>query len=274
MKKATKVGIATGGAIVATGGAIAAYKLLSDGTPVAQSLSNASDAARGVFAGAVGLVNPVYRNSGARATPEQVEAWCRKVGRTQGANGIDQVGRVRTSPYINAVFPLDLRGFAIAAGEGAGVGEKGGTVLAVLLSVETNAGISPNAACYNYNFGNFKLYRQQWHADRTPPCYFLVDRVPSLDFYPSFNTPQDGIAEWARTTFANPRYARFGTMEALRAGDIRAFTRAIGQAGYARMYRDARSMDGRAQRLAGLGRFARNRAVIRGELLTFNDSIR
>lgn len=274
MNKATKVGIATTGTVVAAGGAIAAYKLLSDGTPVAQSLANATDAARGIAATAIGAVNPVYRNSGARATPEQVEAWCRKVGRTQGARGIQEVGRVRTSPYVNPSFPLDLRGFAIAAGEGAGVGDKGGTILAVLLSVETNAGISVNAACYNYNFGNFKLYRDQWHADETPPCYFLVDRVPSLDFYPSFNSVQEGIAAWSRVTFGNQRYNRFGTMDALRAGDLRAFTKAIGQAGYARMYRDPRSMDGRAQRLAGLGRFSRNRAVIDGSLITFNDSIR
>lgn len=273
MKKAAKVGIATASTLAVGGGAFAAYKLLSDGTPVAQSLSNATDAARGIVAGAIGAVNPVYRNSGARATPEQVEAWCRKVGRTQGPRGIQEVGRVRTSPYVNAAFPLDLRGFAIAAGEGAGVGEKGGTILAVLLSVETNAGLSVNAACYNYNFGNFKLYREQWHADQTPPCYFLVDRVPSLDFYPSFNTVQEGIAAWARVTFANQRYNRYGTLEALRNGDIRAFTKAIGQAGYARMYRDPRSMDGRAQRLAGLGRFRGNRAVIKGELLTFNDAI-
>ena len=98
--------------------------------------------------------------------------------------------------------------------------------------------------------------------------------MPSLDFYPSFNSVQEGIAAWSRVTFGNQRYNRFGTMDALRAGDLRAFTKAIGQAGYARMYRDPRSMDGRAQRLAGLGRFSRNRAVIDGSLITFNDSIR
>lgn len=273
MKGTTKVALGTSAGVVLAGGGASAYYLLKDGTPVSVSAANALDAARGMAAGAVAVVDPRFRNSGPMATPEQVEAWCRKVNRTQGARGITQVPRVRTSPYLNAQFPLDLHGFAAAAGEGTGTGLKGGTLLAVLLSVETNAGISPNAACWNNNFGNFKLYSGEWHADVTPPCYFLVDRVPSLDFYPSFETPQAGIARWASATFANRRYGNFGSMDALRAGDIRAFCRALGQGGYARVYRDPRAMDARAMRLAGLGRFRRNRAVIDGSLITFNDSI-
>lgn len=273
MKTTTKVAIA-GGSVVAVGGTATGVALYLNGTPPAQALENAVNGARQAVATGVGWVAPTYRNSGSRATPEQVQAWCRKVNRAQGPRGITEVNRVATSPYINAQFPLDLRGFAQAAGEGANVGTKGGTILAVLLSVETNAGISPRAACWNHNAGNFKLYREQWHMDVTPKCYFLVDRVPSLDFYPSFDNWQDGIARWASTTFANARYNRFGTMDALRAGDLRAFTRGIGQAGYARMYANARSMDARFQRLAGLGRFSRNRAVIDGSLITLNDSIR
>lgn len=272
MKTSMKVAIGAGSTL-AVGGAATGIALYVNGTPPAQAVENAVNGARQAVATGVGWVAPVYSNRGSRATPEQVTAWCRKVNRTQGARGITEVNRVATSPYINAQFPLDLRGFVQAAGEGANVGIKGGTILAVLLSVETNAGISPRAACWNHNAGNFKLYREQWHADITPKCYFLVDRVPSLDFYPSFDNWQDGIARWASATFANDRYNRHGTMDALRAGDLRAFTRAIGQAGYARMYRNPRSMDARFQRLAGLGRFSSNRAVIDGSQVTLNPSI-
>lgn len=268
------VAIGTGVTLVVGATAATAYQSIVNGQPVAQTVTSAVDAARQTVATGVGWVAPTYRNQGSRATPEQVQAWCRKVGRTQGSRGINEVPRRATSPYINAQFPLDLHGFAVAAGEGAQVGIKGGTILAVLLSVETNAGISANAACWNHNAGNFKFWRGDWHADQTPPCYFLVDRVPSLDFYPSFDTWQAGIARWATSTFANARYNQYGTMAALRSGDLRAFTRAIGQAGYARMYRNPRSMDARFQRLAGLGRFSRNRAVIDGSLVTLNDSIR
>lgn len=272
MKTSTKVAIGAGSTL-AVSGAATGIALYVNGTPPAQAVENAVNGARQAVATGVGWVAPVYSNRGSRATPEQVTAWCRKVNRTQGARGINEVPRVSCSPYINAQFPLDLHGFAAAAGEGAGVGIKGGTILAVLLSVETNAGISARAACYNYNAGNFKLYREQWHADQTPPCYFLVDRVPSLDFYPAFTEWQTGIREWKDRTFGNARYNRFGTMDALRAGDLRAFTRAIGQAGYARMYQNPRSMDARFQRLAGLGRFSRNTAVIDGSLITLNPSI-
>ena len=272
MKTSTKVAIGVGSTVV-VGGGVTGVALLVNGTPPQQAVQNAVNGARQAVDTGIGWVAPIYSNRGSRATPEQVTAWCRKVNRTQGARGINEVPRVATSPYINARFPLDLHGFAQAAGEGADVGIKGGTILAVLLSVETNAGISPRAACWNHNAGNFKLYREQWHADVTPKCYFLVDRVPSLDFYPSFDNWQSGIARWASTTFANARYNRFGTMDALRAGDLRAFTRAIGQAGYARMYQNARSMDARFQRLAGLGRFSRNTAVIDGSIITLNPSI-
>lgn len=272
MNKAKTAAIVGGSALLVSGAATG-VALYVNGTPPAQAIENATNAVRSAAATGVGWVSPLRRNIGSRATPEQVLAWCQKVNRTQGPRGITEVNRVQTSPYINAQFPLDLRGFVQAAGEGANVGVKGGTILAVLLSVETNAGISPRAACYNHNAGNFKLYREQWHADITPKCYFLVDRVPSLDFYPSFDTWQEGIARWASATFANTRYNRFGTMDALRAGDLRAFTRAIGQAGYARMYANARSMDARFQRLAGLGRFSRNRAVIDGSQVTLNPSI-
>jgi len=273
MNTGSKVAIGTVSTVAVGAGAYGVYQAVVNGQPIAQTASNAVDAARQTVATGVGWVAPTYRNQGSRATPEQIQAWCRKVNRVQGARGINEVARVATSPYINAQFPLDLHGFAVAAGEGARVGIKGGTILAVLLSVETNAGISPRAACWNHNAGNFKLYSQQWHAAQTPPCYFLVDRHPSLDFYPSFGNWEDGIREWAARTFANDRYNRFGTMDALRGGDLRAFTRAIGAAGYAAMYRNPRSMDARFQRLAGLGRFSRNRAVIDGSQVTLNPSI-
>lgn len=273
--------IVTGTIMAAGAGVAVGYQSIVNGTPVAQTLSNVASTARQGVASAVGVVAPTYRNTGNRATPAQIEAWCRKVGRRQGAQGIREVPRVRTSAYVDAAFPLDLRGFARKAGEGTGTGLKGGTILAVLCSVETGAGISPTAAFWNYNAGNFKLYREQWHADVTPPCYFLVDRHPSLDFYPSFDTLEAGIAAWARATFANDRYNRFGTMDALRNGDLRAFCRGIGLGGYARMYRydsigreTFRGMDARFRRLAGLGRYSRNRAVIDGSQVMLNDSIR
>lgn len=252
--------------VLAVGAAsVAIYQRVVNGQPVAQSLENAVNTARQGVASAVGVVNPLYRN-GPRATPEQRQRWIEKVHRTQGSRGINEVARVMTSPYISPTRPNDLRGFATFAGEGTGTGIRGGTVLAVLLSIETNAGISSRAACWNNNFGNFKLFSAQWHAEQTPPCYFLVDRVPSLDYYPSFDNAADGVRAWSNATFGNSRYNSHGTMDALRAGDIRAFTRAIGDCGYARMYHNPRSMDARARRLASLG-------VIDLSNLTFNEAI-
>ncbi len=269
--------IITGGALVAGAASYAAYQAIANGTPVIQTANAAIQGVQeNVIAPAVGAVDPTRRNTGVRATAEQKRAWCTKVGRTQGPTGITEVDRVRTSPYINPAFPLDLHGFARFAGEGADVGLKGGTILAALLSIETWAGVAGHGdgACYNWNFGNVKLYRQQWHMDVTPPCYFLVDRVPSLDFYPAMNDPAQGVSVWASTTFKNARYNAFGTIDALRSGNIRAFCRAIGRGGYARMYANPRAMDARAKLLAGMAPYTRYRAVIDGSQLLFDDSIR
>ncbi len=269
----------TGGALVAGAGVYAAYQRLVNGTPVLQTATAAIQGIQEhVIAPTVGVVNPNLANHGVMATPEQVRLWCTKVGRTQGPTGINQVGRVRTSPYIQPQFPLDLHNFARFAGEGADVGLKGGTILAVLLSIETWAGIAGHGdgACYNWNFGNEKLYREQWHAAQTPPCYFLVDRVPSLDFYPSMTNPSEGVSVWANTTFKNARYNQYGTIEALRTGNIRAFCRGIGLGHYAAMYTaSSRAMDARARlmaRLAPYNRFS-GPAVIDGSQLVFDDSI-
>lgn len=271
--------ISSGVAIAAVVGAgsYALYQKQVNGTPVNATVEAAYHGVRQAAASTAAVVVPTLRNTGVRATMAQKLAWCRKVGRTQGPAGISEVDRVRTSPYINPQFQHDLHGFARFAGEGADVGLKGGTVLAVLLSIETWAGIAGHGdgACWNYNFGNSKLWQEQWRADVTRPCFFLVDRVPSLDYYPAFTTPAEGVRLWAETTFANPRYRQYGTMEALRAGDIRAFCKAIGRGGYARMYRNARAMDARARLMARMAPYNRFRgpAVIDGSQLLFNDSI-
>lgn len=274
----TIIAASAAASLVTGGAAVAVYELVRNGQPINQTLSNAATAVRGAAVSAAATVSPTLRNTGVRASREQVARWCEKVGRTQGPRGITEVDRVRTSPYINAAFPIDLHGFARFAGEGTNTGLPGGTILAVLLSIETWAGVKgrgERAACYNFNFGNSKLWRSEWHADVTRPCYFLVDQVPSLDFYPSMNTPADGVRIWAETTFGNRRYDQYGTMAALRAGNIRAFCRAIGQGGYARMYRNPRAMDARCRLMANLGRYGNRNGppVIDGSQIVFDDSI-
>jgi len=275
-------------ALVTGAAAAVAYNRIVKGTPVIQSVTDGAraiaNAPVAAVGGAIAAVDPLRRNSGPMATPEQRAEWCRKVGRTQGAVGLREVPRVRTLASFGGSFPTDLRGFVRFAGEGLDVGPRGGTVLAVLYSFETNAGISANAACWNNNYGNFKLYREQWHADVTPECYFLVDnavvsrnplRIGSLDYYPSFSEPQRGLAAWANATFFNSRYMSHGdSRQALRTGNIRMFCKIIGAAGYAASYRTSpRAMDARAKRLAGLAPYQRNRAVIDGANLFFDDSI-
>lgn len=267
------------GATAIAGVGYAGYQAVANGQPILQTLSNATDGTRGILSSMVGVVAPNYANHGPRATPAQKLAWCSKVRRTQGPTGISEVDRTRTSTYINPRFPLDMHGFVDACGEAFGVGTRGGTVLAVLQSIECWAGVKghgENAACYNYNFGNHKLYPAQWHMDVTPQCWFLVDHIPSLDYYPSYNNPVEGLRDWGSTTFMNRRYTQYGTVEALRAGDIRAFCKAIGRGGYARSYAsNPRNMDARAKLLAGLPPYGtRNgRPVIDGSQLVFNDSI-
>jgi len=284
-----KTVILTGGALVTGVAAAVAYNRIANGTPVVQSLADGARAVANapvdVAGRATAAVDPLRRNVGPMATPEQRAAWCRKVGRTQGAVGLREVPRVRTLASFGGSFPTDLRGFVRFAGEGLDVGPRGGTVLAVLYSFETGAGRTANAACWNMNYGNFKLFSSQWHADVTPPCYFLVDnavisrnplQIGSLDYYPSFETPQAGLAEWARATFFNRHYTQHGdTRAALRAGNIRQFCKIIGAGGYAASYRASpRAMDARARLLAGLAPYANRRSVIDGANLFFDDSIR
>jgi len=230
---------------------------VGNGVPPLQAISSPVMRAVGAVAG-IAAIDPTRRNSGPMATTAQVEAWERKVGRNPSLrSGIRQVPRVATSPYIDAAHPYDLRGFARAAGEGADVGIKGGYLLAVLLSVETWAGVSGHGsgAMYNNNPGNFKLYRSQYLAPVTPECWFLVDRIRSLDFYPSFPSMSAGVRAWSSATFGNSRYnARLPgkptCLEALRNGDIHGFCEAIGRAGYAASYRASRTaLDARAKLL-------------------------
>lgn len=233
---------------------------VSDGVPPLQALASPLRSVATAVA-SVAAVDPVRRNSGPMATLAQVEAWERKVGRNPALrSGIRQVPRVSTSPYINPSHPYDLRGFARAAGEGADIGIKGGYCLAVLLSVETWAGVpvrgaANRIACYNNNPGNFKLYRAQYLAPVTPECWFLVDNIRSLDFYPSFPDMAAGVRAWSSATFGNSRYnarvpGKPTCLEALRNGDIHGFCEAIGRAGYAASYRASRTaLDARARLL-------------------------
>jgi hypothetical protein len=285
--KAVIIGGASAALVTGAAAAIA-YNRLANGVSVVQSVNDGASAiARAPVAAAgavVASVDPLRRNTGPVATQAQKLAWCAKVNRTQGVVGIREVPRVRTLASMGGAFPTDLRGFARFAGEGLDVGIRGGTVLAVLYSFETNAGRSANAACWNNNYGNFKLYREQWHAPETPLCYFLVDnavisrdplRFGSLDYYPSFSEPQAGLAAWGSTTFLNRRYMSHGdSREALRTGNIRRFCQIIGAGGYADSYRASpRAMDARAKLLAGLAPYTSYRSVIDGANLYFDPSL-
>lgn len=247
-----------GAGVAAIAVAETAFTSYREGEPIGNVVSRRASAITSA-ASSVVRNGPLYSNNGNRATLEQIAEWERKVGRSPSKrNGIMQVDRVRTTPYVNASHPLDLRGFARLAAEGADVPLRGGYVLAVLLSVETGAGRSTNCALWNHNAGNFKLYREQRLAERTPPCYFLVDNIRSLDFYPAFGDLPSAIAAWKSVTFGNARYNQYGTMRALERGNLNDFCQAIGRAGYARSYAlDRRAMEPRARLLMRDGRYSR-----------------
>lgn len=257
--------LAIAGASIAIGEVVSE---INDGVPPLEALQSPVRAITTAVA-SVAAIDPVRRNYGAMATREQVEAWERKVGRNPSMrSGINQVPRVSTSPYIDPAHPYDLRGFARLAGEGAEVGIKGGYILAVLLSVETWAGFpgrgaASRIACYNNNPGNFKLSRAQALAPSTPRCWFLVDNIRSLDFYPAFGDMREGVRAWSSATFGNSRYnarvpGKKTCLESLRDGDIHGFCEAIGRAGYAASYRASRNaLDARAMLLTRVGRFQR-----------------
>lgn len=180
-------------------------------------------------------VDPTRRNTGAMPTAEQDrlvrQKWARK-GRTAGPLVI--VPRIRTYPPRGATV-ADLRPYAQAAARVVG-SARGGTVMAVLLSLETNAGMSDSPpAFWNNNVGNIKAW-----TNFAGPTWFLVDRANSLDVYPSWNTLEDGIRD-AWRLLSNANYNRAGMMGARRAiveGNLVETNRALGVGGYARMYRD------------------------------------
>lgn len=222
---------------------------------------------RTAVAAVLTAVSPTRRNVGNLPQVAQIEAVERKAGRPASMrSGLNIVERVRTSPYIGSDGTrMDLRAFAELCGEVTGTGRRGGYVLAVLCSVETWAGFTDsirgsypgrNPSCYNGNPGNFKYPRAALRTEaQTPPLWFLVDNIASLDLYPSFMTGTEanwraGIQKWGEYTFANSRYNQYGTMDALRAGNLRLFCRAIGLGGYAASYaQNPRTLHARARML-------------------------
>lgn len=225
-----------------------------------------------VTAAIVSAVSPTRRNTGTLPTSAQLEAWENKVNRPHDwRDTLHVIPRVNTSPYIGSnSTEMNLGEFARLCGEVTDTGIKGGTVLAVLCSVETYAGFTDtrrsglttyypgrNPSLYCHNPGNFKVPRTTARTVRdTPPWWFIVDGVASLDCYPAFTNFNEGIRSWGQLTFMNSRYNQYGTIAALREGNLRLFTQAIGRGGYAASYSaNPRSMHSRAKMLCRLAPF-------------------
>lgn len=250
-------------AVVAAAGEV--VPRIVNGQPPLQAVRSAGE---GVVAtvSSVRAISPTYRNSGSMATTEQIAAWETKVGRPASLrSGINQVARVATNPLTGGSHPHDMRVFARRMGEVSGTGIKGGYCLAVLCSVETWIGVAGHGsgACWNWNLGNTKYSRSQSRQPNLGPCYFLVDRVHSLDFYAAFNDLESAVRAWGNSTWANTRYnARVAgkktCLEAMRDGDLPAFCEALGRGGYADSYRLSRdALTPRAKLLSRVAPYAR-----------------
>lgn len=201
------------------------------GTGEGASVSLATSAAGAVAA----VANPALAVNGSLPTAEQRAAVQRKWdsrGRTAGP--FQWVPRVRTYPPRGR-NNRDLRPYAQAASRVVG-SVNGGTIMAILLSLETNAGMNDNPpAFWNNNVGNIKAW-----SNFNGPVWFIRDRANSLDAYPSWGTLEDGIRD-AYRLLSNANYNRSGMKGARRAlldGDMQSFNAALGAGGYARMYRD------------------------------------
>ena len=221
--------------------------------------------ARGAFSRATG---GILSNETNLPTDAQKAAWV-QARRRKLPNVI--VPRVRT-PITDGI---NCRRLSAAAAAAAGVDPKGGDVLATLVSIETNAGVRPDVACWNYNPGNAKGNHFGGPVTQGPPSgyppsssrqpvYFLVDRINSLDFYPSFDTLQAGLADLVRL-LRTPNYNRGGMMGArlaLESGNLYEFNRALGAGGYAASYRTPGYMSGRYLRMLASGALPRNGVVL------------
>lgn len=188
--------------------------------------------------------------SGALPTASQLATWrARHVGWTQPPT----VPRVRT-PMPPGRDAYDLRAFQREANIACGGNAKAGACITVLFSLETSAGLRPGVACWNCNVGNVK------NPNRSggPPSYFLIDRINSYDFYPSFETYAQGIAHVV-ALLSRPHYnrpGRVGAIAAMNAGDLRQFCLELGNGGYARSYNNPDdSLVSRGAYLMGIGRY-------------------
>lgn len=221
-------------AVLGAGATAAGVSALRTPTPDPEGSNSGASMATTAFARLRSLgSSEVFRNTGDLPTREQVLAWLDKVRRPHSdAERLTIVRRVRT-PIPGPGHQLDpLRELLSEASDS---NRAAGFILTALAAVETGAGHRPNSAvaCYNYNLGNQKAPRS---VASPRQVYFLVDRVPSLDFYPSF----DGFATYASNAWIpllkRPHYARHGAWDAAKRGDIVGFCRAIGAGGYARAY--------------------------------------
>lgn len=221
------------------------------------------------------------RLSGVVPNEAELREWERKVNRPSSKrSGIQIRPRVRTFPFLRGDSARSLTAYAELAAEAVRLSAPAGTIMAVIGNIE---GGYSSGATYNRNSGNVKMMGSIAREDTTPPCYFLIDNINSLDAYQSFGVEpnqageayladnraawMEGVSNNWRRTFGQPRYQnasaivggnRLSFNDLMNGGYLQQVCAIMGINGYARSYRNPEYMTARYRRLVRAGRLQSN----------------
>lgn len=221
------------------------------------------------------------RLSGVVPNESEIVAWERKVNRPSSKrSGIQIRPRVRTFPFLRGDANRSLVAYSDLCGEALQLTPAAGTIMAVIGNIE---GGYSSGATYNRNSGNVKMMGGIAREDVTPPCYFLIDNINSLDAYQSFGVEpnqageayladnqtawKEGVINNWRRTFGQPRYQnatavvggnRLTFNQLMNGGYLQQVCAIMGINGYAASYRSPSYMTARYYRLVRANRLRNN----------------
>jgi hypothetical protein len=225
------------------------------------------------------------RLSGVVPNEAELIAWERKVNRPSSKrSGIQIRPRVRTFPFLRGDANRSLAAYSDLCGEALQLSPSAGTIMAVIGNIE---GGYSSGATYNRNSGNVKMMGGIAREDVTPPCYFLVDNINSLDAYQSFGVEpnqtgeayladnqaawREGVSNNWRRTFGQPRYQnatavvggnRLTFNQLMNGGYLQQVCAIMGINGYAASYRSPSYMTARYYRLVRANRLRSNLNIV------------